>query len=88
MKITITHIKNTAAGWNINVNVQAESGQKITDVEVRVNGFPVVRDSPSAPLDTWEQLLTQQGVFPGDNKVEVVAHDQKGEEGRAEQKWS
>jgi hypothetical protein len=88
MKILITHIKNAAAGWNINVSVQAESGQKISDVEVRVNGFPQVREIPKTPLDTWEQLLTQQGVFPGDNKVEVVARDQNGGETRAEQTWS
>ncbi len=88
MKIVIIHAKNPAAGWNIVVSIQADLGQKIADVEVRVNGFPEVRDTPTAPLDTWEQQLTQQGVFPGDNKVEVMVQDQDGQESRAEQKWS
>jgi hypothetical protein len=87
MKIAITHSKNPATAWNIAVSVQADSGQKISDVEVRVNGFSEVRETPSAPLDTWEQQLTQKGVFPGDNKVEVAVHDQDGQESRAEQKW-
>lgn len=87
MKIIITHTKNLVIGWNIDVGAQADGSEKIADVEVRVNGFPEVRDSPNN-LSSWDQQLTQKGVYPGDNKVEVRVTDQNGQETRAEQKWS
>jgi hypothetical protein len=88
MKISIDHARNPLLGWDIKVNVQAEGQQSIGRVEVRVNSFPEVRDTPNAPLNSWEQQLQQKGVFPGDNKVEVLVLDQDDEETRAVQKWS
>lgn len=88
MNIKIAHIKNPLAGWDIDVNVQAEAGQQISQVTVKVNGFPEINDTPGDNLNSWEQQLIQKGVFPGDNEVEVLVSDQNGTESRAEQKWS
>jgi hypothetical protein len=59
-------------GWNFDVSVQADSGEAIAQVEVRVNDFPDVRDNLNDPVDSWAQTLTQKGVFPGDNKAVVT----------------
>jgi hypothetical protein len=88
MKISIDHAKDGLAGWDINVSVQAEGQETITQVEVRVNDFPEIRDTPSAPVNSWQQQIRQKGVFPGDNKVEVLVSDQDDKETRAVQKWS
>lgn len=87
MKINISHIKNVVIGWNIDVKVDAEGAEKIADVEVRVNGSPEIRDSPGG-LSSWEQQLTQKGVFPGDNTVNVRVIDQNGNDTNAKQGWS
>lgn len=87
MKINISHIKNTLIGWDINVKVDAEGAEKIAGVEVRVNGFPEISDSPGN-LSSWEQFLTQKGVFPGNNAVEVRVTDQNGNDTNAKQGWS
>jgi hypothetical protein len=88
MKIKIAHIRNNAMGWNINVNVEAGDQQQISQVTVKVNGVPVVEEGPGEDLDSWEKQLLQQGVYPGDNKVEVLVTDQRGKESRAKQEWS
>lgn len=88
MKINIAHSKNPLIGWDIDVTVQADAGQQISQVEVKVNGFPEINDSPGDSVASWEQQLLQKGVFPGDNEVEVRVNDQNGEESRAKQKWS
>jgi len=88
MRINIAHIKNAAMGWDIDVNVQADAGQQISQVKVKVNGFPEINDTPGDNVASWEQQLLQKGVFPGDNEVEVLVNDQNGDESRAQQKWS
>jgi hypothetical protein len=87
LKINISHTKNTLIGWDIDVKVDAEGTEKISDVEVRVNGFPEIRDSPGN-LSSWEQQLTQKGVFPGNNTVNVRVTDQNGNDTNAKQSWS
>jgi hypothetical protein len=88
MKIAITHAKNPLIGWNIDVKVNAEKQEKIAFVEIRVNGFPEVSETQGEPEDSWERQLTQQGVFPGDNKVEVLVRDQNSNDTRAKQAWT
>jgi hypothetical protein len=88
MKITIDHAKDPLVGWDIKVSVQAETGESIAQVEVRVNDFPEIRDMLRTPVNSWEEQIKQKGVFPGDNKVEVLVRDQDDEETRAMQKWS
>ncbi len=87
MKIVINTPTRAVMGWNIDVSVQADSGEKIAQVEIRINDFPDVRDTPGEPVDSWEQTLMQKGVFPGDNKIVVVVQSDAGKETRAERKW-
>jgi hypothetical protein len=87
MKIVINTPTRAVMGWNIDVSVQADSGEKIVQVEIRINDFPDVRDTLGDPVDSWEQTLMQKGVFPGDNKIVVVVQSDAGKETRAERKW-
>jgi hypothetical protein len=87
MKIRISHARNVVLGWDIDVGVDTDNCQKIAKVEVRVNDAPVVQDYLNQPLDSWEQQVTQKGVYPGSNKVEVTVSDENGDETRAEQNW-
>jgi hypothetical protein len=87
MTITTTPVRNPLLGWDITVNVQAAAGEKIAAVEVRVNDFRDVSDQFDPPLDSWQKLLTQRGVFPGDNRADVVVTDQNGNQTRARQEW-
>jgi len=87
MRTLISHARNPLMGWDINVNVTADATQKIAYVEVRVNDFQEVDDTPDNPLDSWDDTLTQKGVYPGANKVDVLVRDQNGKDYRAEHKW-
>lgn len=87
MKIVISSPTRAVMGWNFDVSVQADSGEAIAQVEVRVNDFPDVRDNLNDPVDSWAQTLTQKGVFPGDNKAVVTVLSDAGKETRAERKW-
>lgn len=88
MKIAITHARSQPFGWDINVRATADAGEKITFVEVRVNGFAEVDETPDDPVDSWEKQLTQQGKSPGDNDVIVLVRDQNGKATRAKQEWT
>ena len=88
MKITIAHSQSLGAGWDVDVDVEAADGQQISRVQIKVNDFRVVDDTPGDDTESWQRHLVQQGVFPGDNKVEVLANDQDGKESRATQQWS
>jgi uncharacterized protein YunC (DUF1805 family) len=88
MKIKVSHARNPVLSWDIDVSAQAEAGEKIAQVEVRVNDVQEVQELLNDPLDSWDQHLSQKGVYPGDNKVEVTVTDQDGNETSAEQKWS
>jgi hypothetical protein len=88
MKIAITHARNVLMGWDIDVNVNADNNEKISFVEIRVNGFPEVSETPDGAVDAWEKQLTQQGVFPGDNTVLVLVRDQNGNDTRSKQAWT
>ena len=88
MKIAIAHAKNVLMGWDINVNVTADAGEQVAFVEIGVNGFSEVSETPDDPVDSWEKQLTQQGNFPGDNSVVVLARDQNGNDHRGKQEWT
>jgi hypothetical protein len=87
MKITISTARNAVLGWDIDVSATAEADQKVAQVEIRVNDLREVQDLPGE-LESWEQQLTQKGVYPGSNKVEVTVSDQNGNETSAEKRWS
>jgi uncharacterized protein YabE (DUF348 family) len=88
MKIAVTHARNPLMDWDINVKVSADTGEKIAFVEIRINDFPDVDETQDDPVDSWEKQLTQKGVYPGDNKVEVRVTDQNGKDTRAKQEWT
>jgi hypothetical protein len=88
MKIDIAHARSVPFGWDINVNATADTGEKITFVEIRVNGFAEVDETQDDPVDSWEKKLTQKGIFPGDNEVVVLVRDQNGKDTRAKQEWT
>jgi hypothetical protein len=87
MKISISHTKNVVIGWNIDVSVEAGDGETISSVEALVNGSPEIQETLDG-LTEFDRQLTGKGDFPGDNKVEVAASNQDGDETRAEQEWS
>lgn len=89
MKIVVNPPTRAVMGWNIDVSVQADAGEKISYVEVRVNDFPQIRDTLNDPMDSWQQTLTQQGVYPGENKAVVLVQNDADpkKETRAERKW-
>ena len=88
MKISIKHTKDPLMGWNIDVGVDAGKGEKISYVEVLVNNAPVAQENIDPQLDSWERSFKQKGVYPGDNRVDVRAQNQKGDDTRKQQKWS
>jgi hypothetical protein len=85
--ITIDQVRDVLMGWDIDVNVQAAAGEKISSIDIRINDSPVAQDSPSDPLDSWAIHLSQKGVYPGDNRVDVVVTDPTGNKTRARKKW-
>jgi hypothetical protein len=87
MKIVIGPPARGVMGWNFDVSVEAGADEKIEYVEVRVNDFPQVRDTLGDPEDSWQQSFTQQGVYPGENKAEVLVRSVAKKETRAERKW-
>ena len=61
MKIDIKHTKNVLRDWDVDVTVNAESGEKISSVEIKVNDFPEVNESQDDSVSSWEKQLTQKG---------------------------
>ena len=88
MKIDIKHTKNVLRDWDVDVTMNAESGEKISSVEIKVNDFPEVNESQDDSVSSWEKQLTQKGQYPGDNKVVVTVFDQNGNSSVAKQQWS
>lgn len=87
MKLEITHRKNPASGWDISASAHAEGSEKIARARVNLNGFDLVDESFSEPVGTWQHELTQQGQYPGDNRVSVSVTDQNGNETSDEDSW-
>jgi hypothetical protein len=88
MDITLSHAKNPLIGWDIAVIVKASIGETITMARIDVNGFPEFDEQLPNPLNQWQKNLTQQGTFPGDNKVLVTITNDKGERTTDEDDWS
>jgi len=87
MDITLSHSRNPVLGWDIQVVVRADNQETITAARVDVNGFPEIDQQISPPLNKWQKSLTQQGQFPGDNKVLVTITNDKGELTTDEDDW-
>ncbi len=88
MDIQITHAKNPLAGWDIDVTVAAEGKELIARVRIEVNGFPECDEVATPNARKWHKQLTQQGEYPGDNKVVVTVTDDQGQDTSAVDEWS
>jgi hypothetical protein len=88
MQINISHARNPLIGWDIGVKVQADAGQQISDVEIRINQMHETIAPFNDGLSSWETQLTSKGVYPGTNRVEVTVTDQNANQTSAEQSWS
>jgi len=84
----LKHIKNPATGWDVQVMIQAEKGEKITHIEVTIGGFQKCNENPIPAVNKWNRSFTQQGQYPGDNTVKVTATNDKTEDFSAEDTWS
>ena len=88
MDIEIDHQKNPLMGWDITVLVTADKAETISAVRVEVNGFHEVNENVNPPVNKWKRSLTQQGNYPGDNKVLVTATNGTGQQDSSEDQWS
>lgn len=88
MTVTSTHAKNPAEGWDISASAKADQGEKIARVQIVLNGFTEYEKSFNPPINSWQQLLPQRGQYPGNNAVEVIATNDKGDDTESEDSWS
>lgn len=87
MKFDVKHAKNPAAGWDVEVTVNAEDHESIASVKVVINGFTRYEGQMPGSTKQWHKILLQQGEYPGENKVVVTALDQEGNESTAVDEW-
>ena len=87
MQIDISHVKNPAVGWDVDVTVTGENNEKITRVKIEINGFPKIDEQIPGEPKKWHKGLVQQGVYPGENKVVVSVVDQDGNGSSARDEW-
>jgi hypothetical protein len=87
MKPTLSHQRNPALGWDITASATAERDEKIVRAQIIVDDFPEYDESFDTPLNAWQKQLTQQGQFPGDNKVQMIITDDKGQDTASEDEW-
>jgi len=88
MDASLEHRKDPAVGWNILASAKADNNEKISRVEILVNGFSKYDQSFRTPITQWKHELTQQGQFPGDNTTELKVTNDKGESSVAQDSWS
>lgn len=87
MKLTLSHQKNPAVGWDVSASATAERNEKIVRAQIIVDDFPEYDETFDSPLSNWQKQLTQQGQFPGDNKVQLIVMNDKGEDAKSEDEW-
>ncbi len=88
MQVTSTHTRDSLMGWDISSSAQAGKGEAIARAQIFVNESSEYDQSFDPPIDNWQGSLQQQGVYPGDNTVEVVITDDKGTDSRTVDAWS
>jgi hypothetical protein len=88
MTVASTHKKNPALGWDISASATADKGEKITRAQILVNGSNEYDRTFDPPISNWQEQLNQQGQFPGDNTVRVIATSDKGEDTESDDSWS
>jgi hypothetical protein len=87
MTLTLTHQRNPALGWDITATATADKGEKITRAQIIVDDFPEFDETFDTPLSNWQKQLTQQGQYPGDNKVRLIVTNDQNEDTDAEDSW-
>jgi hypothetical protein len=88
MTVSSAHVKNPLIGWDITASAKADAGEKIARVQILINGSSEYDKTFDAPISIWQEQLSQQGEYPGDNTVEVIATSDKGEDTESEDSWS
>ena len=88
MTVGSTHQRNPAVGWDIAASAKADSGEKIARVQVLVNGSHEYDKAFDPPISNWQRQLTQQGQYPGDNTVQVIATNDKGDDTESDDSWT
>jgi len=83
-----THVRNPALGWDITATAKAEKGEKIMRAQVLVNGFTEYDEQFNPAISNWQTQLRQKGQCPGDNKVEAIITDDKGEDTSSVDEWN
>jgi hypothetical protein len=87
MDIDVTHLRNPVLGWDIQSTAKAAAGETITAARIDVNGSPVYDRQISPPVNKWQRTLTQQGQYPGENKVLVTITNDKSEQTKTQDEW-
>jgi hypothetical protein len=88
MTVGSTHAKNPAVGWDISASAKADAGEQITRAQIIVNGSTRYDRMFDPPISNWQESLTQQGLYPGDNTVQVIATSDKAEDTESDDSWS
>ena len=86
--ITVTHTRNPLIGWDICASAKGDKDETISRARIIVNSFPEYDQSFDTPLNQWQHQLTQQGNFPGDNKVLVEITNNNGDIFRRQDSWT
>ncbi|MGA8432621.1 MAG: hypothetical protein WB729_22535 [Candidatus Sulfotelmatobacter sp.] len=90
MKLTLSHQKNPAVGWDVSASAatdKSDGNEKIVRAQIIVDDFPEYDETFASPLSNWQKQLTQQGQFPGNNKVRLIVTNDKGENVESEDEW-
>jgi hypothetical protein len=74
-------------GWNLQVSVAGQDDELIRHVTVLVNDQPVFDKSLSPPTNDWKMDFRNVGVYPGDNRAVITAHNQQGHTRIATRQW-
>jgi hypothetical protein len=88
MTVGSTHTKNPLADWDIAATAKADTGEKIARAQIVVNGSTEYDKTFDPAINSWQTTLLQKGEYPGDNTVEVIVTDDKGEDTTSDDEWS
>jgi hypothetical protein len=88
MNASSTHQRSPAVGWDISASAKADKGETITRAQIVVNGSSQYDKTFASPVTSWQEQLNQQGQYPGENTVDVIVTNDKGEDTESEDSWS
>ena len=88
MTVSSTHKKNAALGWDISASAKADKGEKISRAQIIVNGSSRYDKTFDPPIGNWSATLNQQGQYPGDNTVQVIVTNDKGDDTESDDSWN